>query len=157
MSEKDRAAIVTFGNEAKIVRDYTQSSQEIAETVNNISNSDGRTMLYGGLEKALELIERTDVGIPKRKVVILLTDGINEYGGTTEDEIVQKFKEKTIPVYSVWNPGTRGSGAVFFTGCFLGVVPSPPTFSTVALATRSRLTSSSFRRRTEYSRRTVSS
>ena len=66
MSEKDRAAIVTFGNEAKIVRDYTQSSQEIAETVNNISNSDGRTMLYGGLEKALELIERTDVGIPKR-------------------------------------------------------------------------------------------
>ena len=53
MSEKDRAAIVTFGNEAKIVRDYTQSSQEIAETVNNISNSDGRTMLYGGLEKAL--------------------------------------------------------------------------------------------------------
>ena len=113
MSEKDRAAIVTFGNEAKIVRDYTQSSQEIAETVNNISNSDGRTMLYGGLEKALELIERTDVGIPKRKVVILLTDGINEYGGTTEDEIVQKFKEKTIPVYSVWNPGTRGSGERF--------------------------------------------
>ncbi|CAN4017217.1 hypothetical protein AJOOGB_AJOOGB_02700, partial [Dysosmobacter welbionis] len=42
------------------------------------------------------------------------------------------------------------------TGCFLGAVPSPPTFSTMPLATRSRLTSSSFFSRTENMRRTVS-
>ena len=36
-------------------------------------------------------------------------------------------------------------------------VPSPPTFSVMPLATRSRLTSSFWRRRTEYRRRTVSS
>ena len=58
-------------------------------------------------------------------------------------------------------PLPQGQGSfrpilVTFRGCFLGVVPSPPTFSTVALATRSRLTSSSLRRRTEKRRRTVS-
>ena len=58
-------------------------------------------------------------------------------------------------------PEPQGHGSlrpIFLTlrGCFF-TVPSPPTFSVMPEATRSRLISSSFFTRTEYRRRTVSS
>lgn len=108
MDEKDRLAIITFGNEAKIIQDYTNDAEAIENSLSSISNRDGNTMLYGGIEEAVKLASRNDADLPKRKAVILLTDGVNDYsGGIDETTAMQMATEALIPIYSIWTPGSK--------------------------------------------------
>ena len=58
MNEKDRMALITFGNEAKLVQDFTNDATSLVNTIDGISNNDGRTNLYGGLDEAMNLSQR---------------------------------------------------------------------------------------------------
>lgn len=115
MGEKDRLAILTFGEEAKVIQDFTGDIGAIRASLDSILNNDGRTKLYGGIEEALKLASRNDADLPKRKAIILLTDGVNDYaGGIDEAAALQMAKEALIPVYSIWTPGRqRGVGEAF--------------------------------------------
>ena len=115
MGEKDRLAILTFGDEAKVIQDFTNDVGAVRASLDGISNNDGRTKLFGGIEEALKLASRNDADLPKRKAIILLTDGVNDYaGGIDEATALQMAKETLIPVYSIWTPGLkRGVGEAF--------------------------------------------
>ena len=108
MGEKDRLAIITFGNEAKIIQDFTNDTAAVETALGTISNSDGNTKLYGGIEEALKLTSRNDTDLPKRKAILLLTDGVNDYsGGLDEASAIKMAKESLIPFYSIWTPGSN--------------------------------------------------
>lgn len=109
MNEKDRMALITFGNEVKLVQDFTNDATSLVNTIDGISNNDGRTNLYGGLDEAMNLISRNDSELPKRKAVFLLSDGKNDYdGGISEDDTLKRAQEELVPIYGLWVPG-RGS------------------------------------------------
>jgi len=109
MTEKDRMALITFGNDVNTVLDFTNDAASVVNTIDGISNNDGNTKLYGGLEEAMNLISRNDSELPKRKALLLLTDGKNEYpGGISEAEVIKRAQEELVPIYALWTPG-RGA------------------------------------------------
>lgn len=113
MGEKDRMAILSFGDEINVVQDYTNDIDAIASSLDTLSNNGQHTRLYGGIQEALKLATRNDSGLPKRKAIILLTDGINDFvGGVSENEVLQHAKQTLIPFYSIWMPGEQ-SGEQF--------------------------------------------
>lgn len=115
LSEQDRMAILTFGNEAAVVQDFTADKDSICSSVDSIQNNDGNTKLFGGIDEALKLCSRNDAGLPKRKAIILLTDGVNDFaGGIGEAEVIKEARESSVPVYSIWTPGGQsGVGESF--------------------------------------------
>lgn len=111
MKENDRIAVITFGDEAKCILDYTNDKTVIDKAVDSVTNNDMKTRLFGGIDEALKLATRNDSSLAKRKNIILITDGINDYsGGISENDIYSKLKESLIPVYSMWMPSSGTNG-----------------------------------------------
>lgn len=117
MGENDRIAIVTFGSEVKTVLDYSGDVEAVRNAVSGLTNNDNYTQLYGGVESALKLASRNDDGLPKRKAVILLSDGLNDYnGGISRDEAMALVNVNVIPFYSLLSGGSlTGAGGEFLT------------------------------------------
>lgn len=102
MKPQDKMAIITFGNDVTVMSDYSDDKNVINASVDNITNNDNNTRLYGGLKEALRIAQRADAGLPKRKNIILISDGVNDYsGGISENDIYTELKNALIPVYSM--------------------------------------------------------
>ena len=102
MGENDRMAIMTFGNEVKTPLDFSADKAQINSVVDSLSNSDGETRLYDAVCEGLKLSEKRGDDIPKRKVIILLSDGKNDVsGGSGRDDVIDLTKKHMIPVYSL--------------------------------------------------------
>lgn len=103
MKDNDRIAIITFGENVRCAIDFSNDKGAIDSAVNSITNNDRKTQLYGGISEALKLATRTDANLPKRKNIILITDGANDYnGGVSENDVFSQLKDSLVPVYSMW-------------------------------------------------------
>lgn len=103
MKDNDRIAVITFGENVKCLIDFSNDKEAINNAVNAISNNDRLTQLYGGISEALKLATRTDANLPKRKNIVLITDGANDYnGGVSENDVFTQLKDTLVPVYSMW-------------------------------------------------------
>ncbi len=107
MKEKDRIAVMTFGDDVKTLTDFTGDKNAVNAAVDSITNNDRSTQLYGALSQSLKLATRNDKGLPKRRNIILITDGLNDYaGGISENDVYAQLKAALIPVYSMQMPGS---------------------------------------------------
>ncbi len=115
MGESDRMAVISFGNEVKTLLDFSSDKNQINSIVDGLSNNDGRTRLYDAVAEGLSLSEKRGDDIPKRKVIILLSDGENDAsGGATRDSVIDLTKKHMIPIYSLCTSDKdSGSGARF--------------------------------------------
>ena len=110
MKENDRLALITFGDNVNVRIDFSNDVSAINAAVDGITNSDKNTRLYGGIIEALKLTDRNDVGLPKRKNIILITDGVNDYsGGVSENDVYSELKQRLIPVYSMRMTNSRAA------------------------------------------------
>jgi len=111
MGEKDRAAIVTFGTEVKIVQSFTGSQSTLTGAIAEITTTDNDTQLHRGLIRASELGKVKAQDIPNRRVILILSDGMDDFaGGMTKEEVLDKLAENHIPVYAIGldqSPNTR--------------------------------------------------
>lgn len=102
MSGKDRTAIMTFGKNVKLVRDFTDNKEILREIVDNLRPTDNQTQLHSGLVQAIELGRRTDSSIPLRRAIITLTDGEDDFpGGMTKQEVLDRMRIDPVPIYAV--------------------------------------------------------
>jgi len=102
MSGKDKTAIMTFGKDVKLVKDFTDNKEILREIVDNLKPTDNQTQLHSGLVQAMELGRRTDPGIPLRRAIITLTDGEDDFpGGMTKQEVLDQMKVDQVPIYAV--------------------------------------------------------
>ena len=115
MGESDRMAVISFGNEVKTLLDFSSDKAQINNVVDGLSNNDGRTRLYDAVAEGLSASEKRGADIPKRKVIILLSDGENDAsGGASRDSVIDLTKKHMIPIYSLCTSGKNsGNGARF--------------------------------------------
>ena len=98
----DQAALIGFGSQVNVLQDFTQNKDSLKKTVDKLAPSDNETFLYQGLTKAFELGRRLDAALPKRRVIVVLTDGIDDAtGGVTKDEVLAQMHESRIPIYAI--------------------------------------------------------
>jgi len=102
LSTQDQVAIVTFSSQIEVVQELTAERSSTNTALNSLVAA-GDTALYDGLVEAISQLK----DVPDRKVVLLITDGIesgiSEY---TFDQAVNEAVRWSIPIYPI------GFGAV---------------------------------------------
>jgi len=102
MGAKDRAAIVTFGESVKTAQDFTADKAVLKTKIGELALTDFHTQLNEGLVRALDLGRRDDADLPRRRVIVTLTDGVADAaGGSTRDDTMARIKEEPVPIYAI--------------------------------------------------------
>lgn len=102
MGAKDRTAIVTFGESVKTVQDFTADKAVLKTKIGELALTDLHTRLHEGLVRALDLGRRDDADLPRRRVIVTLTDGVADAaGGSTREDAMARIKEEPVPVYAI--------------------------------------------------------
>jgi len=102
MGDKDRAAIVSFGESVKAVQDFTSDRVALKAKITELALTDVHTRLNEGLIRALDLGRRADADLPRRRVIVTLTDGIDDAAGaSTREDTLARIKEEPVPIYAI--------------------------------------------------------
>ena len=102
MSERDQAALVVFGSEVKLLQEFSPNRGKIKEKLAALGPSDEETAFYGGLDKAIAVARSGSSEAPRRRVVITLSDGVNDLtGGISKGDISAKLSADPIPLYLI--------------------------------------------------------
>ncbi|MDQ7025112.1 MAG: VWA domain-containing protein [Anaerolineae bacterium] len=99
IADNDPVAIVTFGNTARLVLDYSTDKDLLLRTIDNLSFG-GRTALYDAAVLGIEVA--ADAPVPRR-AVILLSDGA-EFGGLSRNQraaAVESALSNGVTVYTI--------------------------------------------------------
>ena len=112
MKGNDRIALIAFGDTVETLIDFSNDKAKINQVVDSLGNNANNTQLYGGIQSALKLATRSDKTLPKRKNIILISDGVNDYkGGISEADIYKELQNSLIPVYCMWMSNSRESNS----------------------------------------------
>lgn len=102
LNDRDRAALLTFGDDVRLVQDFTADKAALQAHLAHLQPSDGQTRLYLGLLRALELSRRQDAGLPRRRVIVLLSDGQDDFAGSaTLEEVQQALRDTHTPIFAL--------------------------------------------------------
>jgi Ca-activated chloride channel homolog len=98
LKPQDHIGIVVFENGATTASYLTPFKDRAIDKLKAISGKEGKTAIGDGLGLAIDMA----TSIPnKKKLVILLSDGVNNAGVISPDEAVQYAKANKIQVYTV--------------------------------------------------------
>ncbi len=98
LKPKDHAGIVTFESGATTAAYLSPYKDKVIEKLRNIAPKEGKTAIGDGLSLGIDMA----TSIPnKKKVVILLSDGVNNAGVISPAEAVNFAKANNIQVYTV--------------------------------------------------------
>ncbi len=101
----DSVAIMTFGETVNLVQDFTFDKTAVQESLELVQRTDMLTKYYDALRLSSEIISRNDTRLPFRRVVITLTDGLNdlEEGAVQEnsDQLYDQIESLQVPYYTI--------------------------------------------------------
>ena len=102
-TSQHQAGLVSFSNDARIIRSLTHEWGKLREGVQTLS-SGGGTHIGAGLTKALEVLN----GAPPERLIILLSDGRTSDKQAVISGPVQKAAQNAIRIYTVGMGDPRG-------------------------------------------------
>ncbi|EHQ34475.1 vWA domain-containing protein [Methanoplanus limicola] len=98
LDPKDYAGIVVFESGASTASYLTPDKERVIENLNDIMSKDGATAIGDGLALGINMAD----SIPnQKKVVILLSDGVNNAGVISPQEAEAYAKESNIQVFTI--------------------------------------------------------
>ncbi|MFO7710708.1 MAG: VWA domain-containing protein [Candidatus Woesearchaeota archaeon] len=108
LKPKDKVGIVIFHSGATTAAYLTSLQERALDKLSSISANDGRTAIGDGLGLAIDMV----TSIPnKKKVVILLSDGVNNAGVIQPNEAISYAQENNIQVFTV-GMGSEGKTVI---------------------------------------------
>ncbi len=98
LKEKDNVGVIIFESGATTAAYLTPYRDQVIEKLKAIKQKEGRTAIGDGLALAIDMAS----SIPnKKKIVILLSDGVNNAGVVEPAEAIEYAKANRIQVYTV--------------------------------------------------------
>ncbi|MCV0366211.1 MAG: VWA domain-containing protein [Nitrosopumilus sp.] len=98
LQPKDNAGIITFETGATTAAYLSPYKDKVIDKLEDISPRDGKTAIGDGLSLGIDMA----TSVPnKKKVVILLSDGVNNAGVITPREAIAFAKSNDIQVYTI--------------------------------------------------------
>lgn len=96
-SREDRIAIVSFSDQLELLQDWTNNIKELRKSLKHLERG-YRTALYDALiSTARERLTQ----VPGKKVIILLTDGLDNESRSNLDDVLSLMIESDISLYIV--------------------------------------------------------
>jgi len=103
MRPPDRAAVVAFGEDVTVPQGITAEQNALLYSVQSLAAEDSTAQLNLGILRALEIAKVKDPGIPRRRMILLCSDGFKETpGGATSEEVRNALASDPVPIYSVF-------------------------------------------------------
>lgn len=128
LRKKDEAFLISFGEESELLQDYTSSVRLLEEGLNQLRVSSAvgglhpgpvptagqprGTVLYDAVYLASTEKLKSEVG---RKVIVLITDGVDEGSRLTRDQAVEAAQKSDAVIYSIFYQDPNAYGP-FFSG-----------------------------------------
>ena len=114
-SKEDRISIISFADEVVLLRDWTNKYKAIKKSLKKLKPG-YRTALYDALRSA---VSDQFQGITGRRVIILLTDGLDNASRSTYDGLVANLTENDVTLFIISrtrliSPQVRESSRVKF-------------------------------------------
>ncbi len=104
LKEKDNAGIVLFSSGATTAAYLSPYKEKVIQKLRNIKLKGGQTAIGDGLSLGIDMA----TSVPnKKKVVILLSDGVNNAGVISPQEAINFAKANKIQVYTI-GLGSKG-------------------------------------------------
>ncbi len=98
LQNKDHVGIVTFESGATTAAYLSPYKEDVIEKLRSINAKEGKTAIGDGLALGIDMAS----SIPnKKKVVILLSDGVNNAGVISPSEAIEFAQLEDIQVYSI--------------------------------------------------------
>jgi Ca-activated chloride channel homolog len=98
LDDKDYVGVITFESGATSAAYLSPDKDRVYTKLKSIEQKDGATAIGDGLALAIDMSE----SIPNRKkVVILLSDGVNNAGVISPEQATQFAKDKGIQVFTI--------------------------------------------------------
>jgi VWFA-related protein len=131
LRKKDEAFLISFGEEAELLQDYTNSPRLLTDGLRNLRVSSGvggihpgpvptasqprGTVLYDAIYLAGTEKLRTEVG---RKVIVVITDGVDQGSRLTLNQAVESAQKADAVIYSIdyYDPSAYGGYGIMFGG-----------------------------------------
>lgn len=95
--KEDRIAVISFSDEATVLQDWTNSYKELRKALKKLKRG-YRTALYDALLTTASEKLRT---IPGKRVIILLTDGLDNESDATYASVMNELTASNIVLYIV--------------------------------------------------------
>ncbi len=96
-SREDRIAIVSFSDQLELLQDWTNNIKELRKSLKHLERG-YRTALYDAL---VSTVRERLVQVSGKKVIILLTDGLDNESRSTFDDVMNLLIESGISLYIV--------------------------------------------------------
>ncbi len=107
LEEQDRMAILTFGNEVNVAQDFTSNRTLLQGALDRLQLKASKTRLHAALLQSLELGRKENTELPSKRVIILLSDGVDDFtGAMNREEVLRRIKDAKLPIFAVgfFNP-----------------------------------------------------
>jgi VWFA-related protein len=105
LRDADRMALLTFGEECKVLADFTADKAALQSMLDSIKPLERKTRLHEALQRAMELGRRGDTGLPHRRVIVVLSDGKDEGSGWAIEDVLENIRQTHIPIYAIGASG----------------------------------------------------
>ena len=103
---KDEYLLITFNEQTKLVRDFSQSASSLQNDV-VFQKPGGDTALYDAVYMGLSYVRE---GINDKKALILITDGEDNSSRYSPSEVREFAKESDVQIYAIGELGEYGYG-----------------------------------------------
>ena len=102
LNDNDTISLLTVGDEAKLLQDFTTDHEALGRSIENLSPTDNSTHLHRGLKQAMERIRAPDLDLPTRRVIVVLSDGEDDaIGDVTFEEVRHSIKSLRVPIFAI--------------------------------------------------------
>jgi Ca-activated chloride channel family protein len=102
LGPSDRAALVEFNTQVRILQPFTSDPSRIAEALST-TRARGNTALYTGLYVALDHFSRLqrDGGAIRKSAIVVLSDGQDTASLIGADDVTERARRAGVPLYFV--------------------------------------------------------
>lgn len=98
----DRMAVLSFGETVEPVADFSHDQAGLKSKIAALKPADKYTALHKALIQAMQMGQRADAQLPNRRVIVVLSDGLDDlFGGPTRDEVIHHMQADRVPIYAI--------------------------------------------------------
>lgn len=99
---QDRAGLMTFGTSVTTLAEPTGDQTKLKELIKDLKPTDDNTAFYRALHDGMKLAVRRGDSLPNRRVIVTLTDGVNDIDGEVlREEVKDLIETDPVPIYAI--------------------------------------------------------
>ena len=102
--QRSRVAVLRFAEEAEVVVPFTTEQSRIDEAFIIPAQANARTAIFDGARRALRVFDRTSADATERRIVIIISDGLDTVSRSTAAEVVREATARNVSFYVLHLP-----------------------------------------------------